>query len=321
RHLPGVDRLEAEPGWHREHRQPGQLPHGQQGQVVKLGGAQRSPGQAGVGDHLLGGPLGGEVAEHRPGDGADDRDPAGPHDRYVHQVPGPGPRRRPDQVPCLDLVAFAAAGEVHDDLGARHRGADPLAAAQVAGHELEPLRALATAPAEHPDRAAGVPQPRDDPAAERARTAGDQNAVVAPGGRFRAVVHAPVLLWWCAGELIAQVRLCGGVAVCPSRAYALTGCAAASAAFWRSSALAAPVRQLSAMAADMGSGKMSSSPLSTASKMARATDSGEALGMSKPRVISVSTGPVSTACTRTPRPASRARSDWVRLNAAALETE
>ena len=47
---------------------------------------------------------------------------------------------------------------------------------------------------------------------------------------------------------------------------------------------------------------------------------GEALGMSKPRVMSVSVGPVRTACTRTPCPASRARSDWVKLNAAALET-
>jgi len=37
--------------------------------------------------------------------------------------------------------------------------------------------------------------------------------------------------------------------------------------------------------------------------------------------MSVSTGPVSTACTRTPRAASSIRSDWVRLKAAALETE
>ena len=45
----------------------------------------------------------------------------------------------------------------------------------------------------------------------------------------------------------------------------------------------------------MGSGKMSSCPSSTPSKMARATDSGEAFGMSKPRVMSVSTKPVRTA--------------------------
>jgi hypothetical protein len=45
------------------------------------------------------------------------------------------------------------------------------------------------------------------------------------------------------------------------------------------------------------------------------------LGISRPWVMSVSTGPARTAWTRTPRPASRARSDWVRLSAAALETE
>jgi len=40
--------------------------------------------------------------------------------------------------------------------------------------------------------------------------------------------------------------------------------------------------------------------------MARATDSGVALGMSKPRVMSVSVGPVRTAWTRIPRPAGSA---------------
>src|SRR6266704_2318642 len=81
----------------------------------------------------------------------------------------------------------------------------------------------------------------------------------------------------------------------PPFAYDLTGSAATSAAYWRSSALAALLRQLSAMDCDIGSGKMSSSPFSTPSKMARATDSGEAFGMSRPRDISVSTGPVRTA--------------------------
>ena len=37
--------------------------------------------------------------------------------------------------------------------------------------------------------------------------------------------------------------------------------------------------------------------------------------------MSVSTGPVSTAWTRTPGPARSIRSDWVRLNAAALDSE
>src|ERR1700676_79015 len=107
----------------------------------------------------------------------------------------------------------------------------------------------------------------------------------------------------------------------PSFAYDLTGSASTSAAFWRSSALAALLRQLSAMDSDMGSGKMSSSPFSTPSKMARATDSGEAFGMSSPRDISVSTGPAMTACTFTPRPANRARSDCDRENTAAFEIE
>jgi hypothetical protein len=37
--------------------------------------------------------------------------------------------------------------------------------------------------------------------------------------------------------------------------------------------------------------------------------------------MSVSVGPVRTAWTRTARPANRARSDWVREKAAALEIE
>src|SRR5918999_4738352 len=74
-------------------------------------------------------------------------------------------------------------------------------------------------------------------------------------------------------------------------AYDLTGDVSTYAANWRSSALTAPLRQLSAMDADMGSGKISSSPFPNPSKMARATDSGETFGMSRARVISVSTGP------------------------------
>ena len=79
------------------------------------------------------------------------------------------------------------------------------------------------------------------------------------------------------------------------------------------------MRQLSATFADIGSGKMSSSPRSTPSSIARATDSGVAFAISKPRVMSVSVGPVSTACTLTLRAARSARSDCERLNAAALE--
>jgi len=65
--------------------------------------------------------------------------------------------------------------------------------------------------------------------------------------------------------------------------YALTGCGATNDAFCRSMALTPPLRQLSAMDADMGSGKMSSSSCSTPSKMPRATASGEDFGISKPR--------------------------------------
>src|SRR5207249_10664803 len=56
-------------------------------------------------------------------------------------------------------------------------------------------------------------------------------------------------------------------------------------------------------------------------EMARATGSGDALDMSRSRVISVSTGPGRTTCTLTPRPAKRARCDCDRENAAALEIE
>src|SRR6266853_2722856 len=74
--------------------------------------------------------------------------------------------------------------------------------------------------------------------------------------------------------------------------YGLTGWAPTYAASMRSKPVAEPLRQLSANDCDMGSGKMSSSSFSTPSRMARATDSGEAFGMSKPRAASVSTGPV-----------------------------
>src|SRR5262249_7968538 len=103
--------------------------------------------------------------------------------------------------------------------------------------------------------------------------------------------------------------------------YVSTDTGPTSAAYWRSSALAAPLRQLSAIDADLGSGRISSSPFSTPSKMPRATDSGEAFGLSKPRVISVSTAPARTAWTLTSRAARRARSDCVSENVAASEIE
>src|SRR5665213_3249897 len=92
----------------------------------------------------------------------------------------------------------------------------------------------------------------------------------------------------------------------PSAVHALTGCGARKAALWRSIALTAPLLQLCAMEADMGSGKISSSPHCTPSKIARATDSEEAFGISKPRVISVSVGPVKTCLLYTsPSPRDR----------------
>src|SRR6267378_6454036 len=93
------------------------------------------------------------------------------------------------------------------------------------------------------------------------------------------------------------------------------------AANWLSSALDTPARQPSAMDRDVGSGKISSSPLSKPSKMPTAADSVETFGMLKPRFISVSTGPRTTAWTVTPWPAKSALSDCVKLSAAAFDAE
>jgi hypothetical protein len=70
--------------------------------------------------------------------------------------------------------------------------------------------------------------------------------------------------------------------------YELTGATRAS---WRSSSLATLSRQWAAIDAEAGSGKISSSPLSTASKLASATDSGDAFGYVGSRVISVRSRP------------------------------
>jgi hypothetical protein len=75
---------------------------------------------------------------------------------------------------------------VHDDLGPLDRGLDPVARGEVAGHALDAIRGLASAPAEHADLAAGVAQAGDDEPAERARAAGDQD------GLHAGVVHAAV---------------------------------------------------------------------------------------------------------------------------------
>src|SRR5450755_1860642 len=62
---------------------------------------------------------------------------------------------------------------------------------------------------------------------------------------------------------------------------------------------------------DAGSGKMSSSPFSSPSKMPSAVVCIEAFGISKPRFMSVSVGPMTTAWTLTPWPANSALSDCV----------
>ena len=79
-----------------------------------------------------------------------------------------------------------------------------------------------------------------------------------------------------------------------------TGLGWMKAANWRSRALATLARQASAIDRDAGSGKISSSPLCSPSKMPCAALSGEALGMSRPRLISVSMGPRMAAWTATP---------------------
>lgn len=86
----------------------------------------------------------------------------------------PGRRDRPDQVQGLGLVALAAAGAVDDGPGPLHRRLDPLARGQVAPHELDPVPGLVAAAAERPHGVAGVRQPRDDEAPERARAAGER---------------------------------------------------------------------------------------------------------------------------------------------------
>jgi hypothetical protein len=64
---------------------------------------------------------------------------------------------------------------VHDGLDPVHRGFDPLAGGQVAGHELDAFLCLVAAPGEHPHVATGVPQTPDDMATERAGAAGNQD--------------------------------------------------------------------------------------------------------------------------------------------------
>jgi hypothetical protein len=104
-------------------------------------------------------------------------------------------------------------------------------------------------------------------------------------------------------------------------AYDLTSSASTSAAYWRSSALAGPLRQLSAMDSDMGSGKMSSSPFSTPSKMG--SRNGLRRGLRYVEVSGHIRVPGAGQDGMYPHAPSgqRARSDCDRENAAAFEIE
>jgi hypothetical protein len=202
RYLAGVDRLEADLGWDRYHRQLGHLPRRRQHQIVELGRAQRGPREAGVRHGTLRAKLCREVAEHRAVDSTDYRDPVGANDRDVHEVARPAPRRCPDQVQSLLLVALGAARAVHDDLGPLHRGFDALAGGQITCHELDALAGLMAMPAEHSYlAAAGVAQPRDDEAAQGPGAAGDQDGTgsgIASSGACRCAHEVvPSGSSWC----------------------------------------------------------------------------------------------------------------------------
>src|SRR5262245_7727917 len=203
RYLPGVHRLEPEPGRNRNHWQPGHLPHRHQDQVMELGGAQSGPWHAGFGHDALGGKFGPEVTKHRAINAAGDRDPVGPDDRDVHQVPHPDALCCADQVHGLVLVAFATPREVEDDLGSFHGGCDRLARGQVARHELDAFPGLAVAPGWPPYLAAGVPEPRDDEAPERAGAAGHEYSMLLIHG---PADHSPRKQAWSAS--LTSIRGC-----------------------------------------------------------------------------------------------------------------
>jgi hypothetical protein len=174
RDLTGIDRLEPGASPERHHRHLRHLAQQHQDPVVELGGAQRGPGHAGVGDDALGVAFRGEVAVHGSVDAADDRDPVGADDRDEHQVPDACPGGRSCQVPSHVVVALGSSGAVHDRLDARHRGIDPIAGPDVSGHVLDAVDGLAPVPAEQADLAARVLQERQHETPERARAAREQ---------------------------------------------------------------------------------------------------------------------------------------------------
>jgi hypothetical protein len=175
RHLAGVHGLEPHAGRDRDHRQLGQLPCHDQGQVVELGRPQRRPADAGVLDDPLAGPLLGEVAERGPVQAAHHRDPVGPDHGDGDQVAHPGAGRGPDQRAGLVTVALGAAGAVHDRADPVQGGRDPGAGGKITGDVLDPLARRVRAAAEHPDLGAGRPQLGHDQAAEGPGSAGHEH--------------------------------------------------------------------------------------------------------------------------------------------------
>ena len=140
---------------------------------MELGGAQCGPGDAGLLEDPLGGELHAEVAEERPVDDADLRDPVRADDGDEHNVPRVFGRA--DQRPGLLLVARAAAGCVHDDLGASRGGLDALTGAEVTGCVADALGDFPGVAAEDGDAGAGVAQPLRHMPPERPGAARDQD--------------------------------------------------------------------------------------------------------------------------------------------------
>ena len=67
---------------------------------------------------------------------------------------------------------------MNDDRGPLDRGLDPFASRQVTPQELDAVLVLVALPAEHPEFEVAAPKARYNEAPERARTAGDENAIV-----------------------------------------------------------------------------------------------------------------------------------------------
>jgi len=82
---------------------------------------------------LLGGPLEGEVAEHRPVHPTADRYPVGADHGDEDQVPDLGGEGRSGQREGLDVVVLGGAGAVDDGLHPGDRELDAVAGHQITG--------------------------------------------------------------------------------------------------------------------------------------------------------------------------------------------